>query len=745
MKISPNYCLVTQRVIAITADSDSDEDRLPDQQTVSGEIYFTPNVPSGRAYQLKSEDGKHYTIPLGRVEASIVDGEIVHEGERGIHLFAAGQGSNPSKISYYVEYRNLRAGTTTINLSPMNFEAVPGGEVDLTTATPITGATPAGTTKGDKGDVGPAATIVSHEALPDGDVQVEFSDGTVITVPAGETPYVKDGNWWIGEQDTGVIADGVDQVRNALISQISTIESNAQRAETAASGTENAIARNSSKGQQLIVNGNGQLGSDYWSPVPRAVGEDAPLGAYTSWERPGGQAVIWHDKDVVIDPSLPTYMSGFFRQVNEGAAASVYLAVAPVDQDGLSISALNVMYVQGTLTKLARDINPGDTKVYLESAKNWTNTGTGEGNKRFIFWNHVSRGGKKWEPETYSRNVSKTAWEPGAINYDENTVTLKAPWSEGFVPKDTPLSNGDNGANYMYINMATVSTGEWQKIDGSVQGKLDTTGRGFSSVRGWPPGVSAIKPGVLINYGTNQRESNHRFANIYLSQLSPLGHTHTVSDISDIEVNGDKVTIAGVPVGEGPQGPQGEPGPLTFEDFTSEQLESLRGEPGEVTLEQLNQAIRVDTSAGTHVTAHGVTIFGDTGTRVLTSWDADGNVTYGTLPTGVAPTPDRSGGIYIRRVGQRVTMSFVCAIATSDAPSVPVPEGFRVTHVPYPQTNLNPVRSRGPVSVSVGALMLFLSGFTVGENIASTNESYSSNVIWDCTQDWPTSLPGRPA
>lgn len=154
MKISPNYCLVTQRIVAITADSDLDEDNLPDQQTVSGEVYFTPNVASGRSYQLTDEEGNFFTVPLGRVEADIVDGEIVHEGQRGITLFAAGQGSNPGKISYLVEYRNLRAGATPISLSPMNFEAVPGGEVDLTAATPVTGATPAGTTKGDKGDQG---------------------------------------------------------------------------------------------------------------------------------------------------------------------------------------------------------------------------------------------------------------------------------------------------------------------------------------------------------------------------------------------------------------------------------------------------------------------------------------------------------------------------------------------------------------------------------------------------------------
>lgn len=740
MKISPNYCLVTQRVIAITADSDSDADRLPDQQTVSGEIYFTPNVPGGRSYQLRDEEGKSYTVPLGRVEASIVDGEIVHEGERGISLFAAGQGSNPSKISYFVEYRNLRAGTTPINLSPMNFEAVPGGEVDLTTATPVTGATPPGTTKGDKGDVGPAATIVSHEALPGGDVQVEFSDGTIITVPAGETPYVKDGNWWIGEQDTGVVADGVDQVRDALAAQISTIESNAERAEVAAAGTESAISRNASKGQQMIVNGNGKLGGDYWDRYVTVVNDDVPLGAYASWEKPGAQAAVWHNSPVVIDTSSPLYMSSYFRQVTGDVNARVYLALVPVDQDGQSISAMNIMYVPGTLTKLARDLSPGDTKVYLESAENWVNTGTGESNKRFIIWNHVSKSGKAWEPETYSRNVSATAWEPGAIDYVENSVTLKTPWAREFLPAGTPLSNGNNGANYMYAGTSSGVGNSWVKIEGTVQGGLDLTGQGFATHRGWPPGVSAVLPGVLINYGVNQRESNHRFANAYLSQLSPLGHTHTTSEISDIEVNKETggVTIAGIPVdGVGPQGPPGEPGPLTFEDFTPEQLETLKGEPGEVTLEQLNQAIRVDTTVGTRVFTGDTMIYGDTGWR-----DISGGI-----------QSEWAGTAKIKRDMDRVSLmvtvrpvdSLVGTNRNLRRRLLQLPFGFYSTgHLAYQgsgEGDQNGMRIPIDMGYAINMLDIRNSSHDLG---VWTSSIIKVSYTFRTDSGWPSSLPGTP-
>ena len=546
--LQTNYCTVKQNMGVISEDTPGDSDRLPDFTKINGKVTFMPTTAPGQAYQIFDEEGNAYTVPVASIEADIVDGKIFHEGQEGIPLFAAGKNANPEKIVYRVTYSGLRAGRIPVSLSAIYFEAVPGAVIDLTDVTPVAGAPVAGTIKGDKGDPGPAATIVSHEALPSGDVQVEFSDGTVVTVPSGETPYVKNGNWWIGEKDTGVVADGVDQVRNALEAQISTIESNAERAEKAAAGTETAISRSASKGQQLIVNGNGQLGGAYWPSSVNVIGDDIPLGAYCSWERPGAQAVVWHDLPVVVDTSSPIYMSSYFRQAAD-TTSIVYLALGPVDQDGETISASNIMYISGTLTKLARDLNPGDTKVYLESTENWVNTGTGY-DKKFIIWNHVSKNGTVWGPETYSRNVTGIYWDAGDVNHDENSIALKTPWAREFLPAGTPLSNGTNGANYMYARTYSGIGSSWEKVEGTIQGGLDLSGKGFDPSRGWPPGVAAVRPGVLINYGSNQRISNNRFANIYLSQLAPLGHTHTVSDISDIEVNKvtGGVTISGIPV-----------------------------------------------------------------------------------------------------------------------------------------------------------------------------------------------------
>ena len=149
-----NYCLVTQNLASIIEDSTYDSDRFPDVSDITGEVIFTPNVANGKAYQLFDREDNTYTVPVSRVRAKIINGEITHEDVTGVYLFAAGPGSNPDRITYSVEYRNLRSGELSFSLSPLKFEAIPGGEVDLTIATPVIGAAPAGTTKGDKGDKG---------------------------------------------------------------------------------------------------------------------------------------------------------------------------------------------------------------------------------------------------------------------------------------------------------------------------------------------------------------------------------------------------------------------------------------------------------------------------------------------------------------------------------------------------------------------------------------------------------------
>ena len=145
------HCLVTQNIASVIEDSLTDSDRLPDIELASGDVTFIPNVPTGSSYQIELTNGQWYSVPLGRIRAKIINGKIFHEGSPGVYLFAAGSGSNPSKISYNVSYSNLRAGGVPFSLNSFTFQAVPDGEVDLTLVKPIPGVSPAGTIRGPRG------------------------------------------------------------------------------------------------------------------------------------------------------------------------------------------------------------------------------------------------------------------------------------------------------------------------------------------------------------------------------------------------------------------------------------------------------------------------------------------------------------------------------------------------------------------------------------------------------------------
>ena len=145
------HCLVTQNIASVIEDSLTDSDRLPDIELASGDVTFIPNVPTGSSYQIELTNGQWYSVPLGRIRAKIINGKIFHEGSPGVYLFAAGSGSNPSKISYNVSYSNLRAGGVPFSLNSFTFQAIPDGEVDLTLVKPVPGVSPAGTIRGPRG------------------------------------------------------------------------------------------------------------------------------------------------------------------------------------------------------------------------------------------------------------------------------------------------------------------------------------------------------------------------------------------------------------------------------------------------------------------------------------------------------------------------------------------------------------------------------------------------------------------
>lgn len=132
------FTTIRRAVKAFVTDS-SDLDRTPDLVNASGTVTFVPTLISGDVIQDIDENGRPVSIALTPIEVDIVDGLIYHEGEEGIQLVAGGPNSNPRVIRWKAGFKNMKAGSFSFDLKPVTFDAIPGGEVDLTLVAPLAG------------------------------------------------------------------------------------------------------------------------------------------------------------------------------------------------------------------------------------------------------------------------------------------------------------------------------------------------------------------------------------------------------------------------------------------------------------------------------------------------------------------------------------------------------------------------------------------------------------------------------
>lgn len=185
----------------------------------------------------------------------------------------------------------------------------------------------------------------------------------------------------------------------------------------------------------------------------------------------------------------------------------------------------------------------------------------------------------------------------------------------------------------------------------------------------------------------------------------------------------------GPPGKQGPEGPQGKQGP--------------EGPQGEVTLAQLNQAIRVDTSVGTRVFSGDVMIYGDTGRRVLASWDAEGNIT-GNMPEGLIPTPDTPGHVVIRRENNLVTLYIRGGEATGGTVAIKggIGLGFSASSASWGLgfCRVGTHTNSKEAMVRLGANHVTITGLSAGDKFG--NSQYHVVIRWAPDDLWPTGLPG---
>jgi hypothetical protein len=297
------------------------------------------------------------------------------------------------------------------------------------------------------------------------------------------------------------------------------------------------------RGNDLITNGNAALGTNYNFSTFTLIQGDQPPGThgsfYGNFEGVVGQSKTL-DEFISIDLAKSYKMSTWARQVNVGVNGSIFLGLAPLDVDKLSIQPYHYMEQANTRTTLAADLVAGQTTMQLTSSANWHN-GANVVQRGIIFWNYVDGKGKLWAPGTYSRNVkicgTPQAYSAGAIV--GNTVTLDTAHSGATIPAGTPVGNGSSGGSYMYApGIAQVPvpiTGAWTQFVQTTPFAGAHTNITTPANTAFPQATAFAFPVLLMNYSVTGGNSKIYFAGVSLTDAyQPYPATETVSGIVEL-------------------------------------------------------------------------------------------------------------------------------------------------------------------------------------------------------------------
>lgn len=274
-----------------------------------------------------------------------------------------------------------------------------------------------------------------------------------------------------------------------------------------------------SRGENLVTNGTCLLGNNTNFSQFVFDGSDTYY-AGGSFKLSSKNKMINSDEFIPVDTANKYALSYYIKTDN--SAATYYDMLVMYDIDKRTIESKNVMWIDGSTTKLAKELKNGDTVVYLEDVSGFNTTTAKSYQRGLIFWNYTNSKGYTYGTETYSRNRWETLWDDGsAINKTNNTITLKTAWSHGTFPTGTDVSQCSDGATYTYLNANyKLPVDTWVQKKGYVNG----IGRRNESGK-FREGTAFIKVGWYLPYQASV---------VTVTKLSTISLTQNTS-IKDIE------------------------------------------------------------------------------------------------------------------------------------------------------------------------------------------------------------------
>lgn len=232
--------------------------------------------------------------------------------------------------------------------------------------------------------------------------------------------------------------------------------------------TEVKLYADQSKGENLVLNGDGSLrGTTGWSSDTK-ISSDAAPDAYGSFDGTTQTIYAKFSNGEVYDLS-------FYLKNKDGNTQIDYFCIIPYDSDGLQIRFNYVNFVG--LTKLSKDLKDGDTIIYCEDLSDWN---VDNANK-YDYWRQIgvhdykSKSGYVHPAGTYTRNVYTGMFTNGSsINKTTKTITLRKAWAGGTKKAGTYIAQHYDGSTYIYPGFSgKVPPDTWTKYTAIITESTD--------------------------------------------------------------------------------------------------------------------------------------------------------------------------------------------------------------------------------------------------------------------------------
>lgn len=310
-----------------------------------------------------------------------------------------------------------------------------------------------------------------------------------------------------------------------------------------------AITRvwSTSRGENLVTNGSGLMGSNYnFSGFTFDAAQTHGGGG--SFLKNVAYGAVWNDELMPVDIEKTYRLVAWARSGEDGgtnynASNFQYLGIVPIDIDGYLVEPFSYSkYPGSTDTTLAAPLNTGATTMTLTSAAGWLNTaGDGAYQRQMVWYGYTNSKGYTYPNYTYTRNISyyisstyqaNGMWAVGGIS--GNVVTLTAPWPGPNIPAGTAVRNTNSGGTYKYITITGAVPNTWTRYEGYIGG-IDTGGEQLTNK--FPYGTAFAKMVFLINYH-GLANNNTRFSDIWFSETSSRNLEGATTNFSGVVTTG---------------------------------------------------------------------------------------------------------------------------------------------------------------------------------------------------------------